>query len=251
VSWRRAAVAADGSHHIVDGVAAYAERFDRVLPFHEPGLAPVQRREEAWHIDPLGRPGYARRFVRTFGFYESRAAVLAADGAHHIREDGSDLSTSRYAWCGNFQSGRCTVRDLDGLYHHIDGHGRTIGEARWRYAGDFREGNAVVQAGDGRSTHVDRDGRITHDAWFHDLDVFHKGLARARDDAGWMHIARDGRAVYPRRFANVEPFYNGQARVERFDGGLEVISEAGERIIELRAGQPTDDFHALPADIVG
>ncbi len=68
--------------------------------------------------------------------------------------------------------------------------------------------------------------------------MFHKGLARARDDGGWMHIRPRGEPRYDRRFAAVEPFYNGQARVERHEGGLEVIDEDGRTLVELRPSLP-------------
>ncbi len=108
----------------------------------------------------------------------------------------------------------------------------------------------MVQDASGRSTHVDLDGRPLHDSWFLDLDVFHKGYARARDEAGWTHCDRRGRPAYARRFAAVEPFYNGQARVERFDGGLEVVDEAGETLVELRPALRSE-FAALSGDLVG
>jgi trans-aconitate methyltransferase len=81
---------------------------------------------------------------------------------------------------------------------------------------------------------------VVHDQWFLDLDVFHKGFARTRDEDGWTHVDLRGRPAYSRRFAAVEPFYNGQARVERLDGGLEVIDESGHALQELRAGTETD-----------
>src|SRR5690606_14917311 len=151
------------------------------LPFHAPGLAPVRRGAQAWHVDPRGRPAYEARFLRTFGFYEKRAAVIAGDGWHHVLPDGRALTTDRYAWCGNYQGGRCAVRGHDERYRHLDLSGAPISAATWRYAGDYREGAAVVQADDGRSTHVGADGEPLHDRWFLDLDVFHKGFARARD----------------------------------------------------------------------
>jgi hypothetical protein len=162
------------------------------------------------------------------------AAVVGAGGWHHITPEGQDAYVERYAWCGNFQGGRCTVRESSGTYLHITADGPPAYVERWRYAGDHRDGIAVVQAADGRSSHIDRDGRVLHGRWFVDLDVFHKGFARARDEDGWTHIDRSGRPAYARRFAAVEPFYNGQARVERFDGALEVIDESGVTIIELR-----------------
>lgn len=240
----------DGTHHQREGIAIYAERFDAVLKYHAPGLAPVERAGAAWHIDLDGRAAYPRRFRRTFGFYEGRAAVVSATGWHHITPDGHDLYPQRYAWCGNYQGPRCPVRASDGRYHHLDLDGAPAYRARWRYAGDYRDGVAVVQDDAGLSTHIDLDGRPIHGQVFVDLDVFHKGLARARDGAGWTHVDRHGHPAYARRFAAVEPFYNGQARVERFDGALEVIDEAGDALVELRPPRH-DAFAALSADLVG
>ncbi len=250
MTWRDLLPSADETHHVRDGIAAYEARFDAVMKFHAPGLAPVSRDGEAWHIDTTGEPVYARRFVRTFGFYEGFAAVESGDGWHHITADGHDLYPERYAWCGNFQERRCAVRDREGCYRHITPSGAPCGERTWRYAGDFRDGIAVVQGDDGRSTHVRHDGTILHGRWFEDLDVFHKGMARARDARGWTHVDREGRPAYTARFAMVEPFYNGQARVERFDGALLVIDPAGATITELRAPRRSE-LAALSGDLVG
>jgi hypothetical protein len=248
--WQRLLPAEDGSHHVFDGRPAYAARFDEVMKFHAPGLAPVRRAGSAWHIDVIGAPAYARRFRRTFGFYDGLAAVENDDGWHHVKPDGSEPYAQRHAWCGNYQEQLCTVRDGEGRYFHVDLAGRPCTDRRWRYAGDFRDGVAVVQRDDGLSSHVAHDGHLVHDRWFEDLDVFHKGFARARDDGGWMHVDRDGRAVYSRRFALVEPFYNGQARVERFDGALEVIGTDGSTLLELRPARRSE-FAALSSDLVG
>ncbi|MCG3174798.1 MAG: hypothetical protein GMKNLPBB_03087 [Myxococcota bacterium] len=238
MNWRTWTISCDGTHHVDElGAPVYTERFDEVLKFHEPGLAPVRRHGHAWHVRADGSAAYDRRFKRTFGFYEGVAAVADSDGWRHIKADGQDAYHQLYAWCGNFQGGRCPVRESDGSYYHIDINGRPAYPARWRYAGDFRDGCAVVQADHGCSTHIDRHGVLLHDRWFDDLDVFHKGFARARDDGGWIHIDIKGCAVYARRFAAVEPFYNGQARVERYDGALEIIDESGIVIIELRPPQ--------------
>ncbi len=234
MSWSTLSVSRDGTHHIRDDHPAYSERFDDVLPFQAPGVAAVRRGSEAWHIHPDGRAAYRDRFVRTFGFYEGRAAVIAIDGWHHILAHGLELTDARYAWCGNYQDGRCAVRARDGRYFHITAGGARVYAETWKYVGDFREGIAVVQADDGRSTHVDGRGRAIHEHWLDDLDLFHKGYARARDADGWHHVGRDGRSAYERRFAMVEPFYNGQARVERLDGALEVIDETGQPMLELR-----------------
>lgn len=251
MSWGSLTVSADRTHHVAGDRPAYDERFDEVLPFHAPGLAPVRRGGEAWHIDERGRAVYESRFLRTFGFYEGRAGVAGRDGwHHHITPDGHALSPDRYSWCGNFQGGRCTVRRADDRYLHIDLHGAPVSRTTWRYAGDYREGAAVVQADDGRSSHVDSSGELLHGRWFLDLDVFHKSFARARDGRGWHHVDRAGRALYDRRFAAVEPFYNGQARVEREDGGVEVIDESGATVVELRAALRSP-VQALSGDLVG
>ena len=217
----------------------YEARFDEVLSFHAPGLAPVRRGAQAWHIRIDGSPAYNARFERTFGFYEGLAAVTASDASHHIHPDGTELYATRFSWCGNFQGGRCAVRELGGAYLHITAEGSPAYGPRWRYAGDFRDGVGVVQSNEGRSTHIDPQGALSHGVWFLDLDVFHKGCARARDDDGWTHIDHAGQPLYTQRFAAVEPFYNGQARVERFDGGLEIIDETGQPVQEIRSAQKT------------
>jgi trans-aconitate methyltransferase len=249
VSWKDLCISPEATHHERDGKPAYAERFDEVLAFHEPGLAPVVREHSSWHILPDASPAYPHRFQRTFGFYEGLATVTDADGWHHITPTGTRAYTQNYDWCGNFQGGRCTVRDTDG-YHHIRADGAPAYVEQWAYAGDYRDGIAVVQAKDGYSTHIDRDGNLIHGVWLLDLDVYHKGFARARDEGGWMHVKRNGQPIYRRRFAAVEPFYNGQARVECHDGGLEVIDERGGALRRLRLPLQSE-FSALSADMVG
>jgi hypothetical protein len=237
MNWQRTSISADGTHHVLDGVPLYEARFDAVQKFHAPGLAPVSMGDVAWHIGPMGEPAYSRRFLRTFGFYEDRAAVQARDGWFHVLPDGTPLSGDRWAWCGNFQGGRCPVRNAEGRYTHLDLTGRPAYAGFWRYVGDYRDGIAVAQGDDGLSTHIDENGQLVHGKWFQDLDVFHKGFARAREETGWTHVDRAGNPAYERRFSMVEPFYNGQARVLRFDGGLEVIEEGGDTILELREAE--------------
>jgi len=222
----------DATHHVINGADG--------LPAYE---------EEAWHIHPDGRDAYARRFKRSFGFYDNVAAVVSRNGWHHITPTGDDLYPQRYDWCGNFQDRLCAVRESDGTYFHITLLGEPAYAGRWCYAGDFRHGIAVVQGDDGRSTHIDMHGSLVHGCWFIDLDVFHKRFARARDDAGWCHIDMRGAPLYAKRFATVEPFYNGQARCERFDGGLDVIDETGETITEIRPTQHSA-FADLSSDLV-
>lgn len=250
MDWTKLSVSADGTHHLYQGRSSYTERFDEVLKFHAPGLAPVRRHGHAWHIHPDGQAAYARRFMRTFGFYEGLATVVSGNGWHHIDHTGKDAYPGRHAWCGNFQEGRCTVRTRDGRYQHLLPDGSSLAASTWRYAGDYKDGICVVQHDDGRSTHLDATGLLLHRRWFLDLDVFHKGSARARDEGGWTHIDLDGLPRYARRFATVEPFYNGQARVERLDGGLEVIDEHGDTLVELRPARQSA-FAQLSADMVG
>lgn len=233
MDWRALRVAREGTHHLAGGAPAYEERFDEVLKFHEPGLAPVRRGGRAWHVQADGTSAYGRRFVQAFGYYEGRAAVADEEGWRHILPDGSELSEQRHAWCGNFQGGRSVARDADGRYLHLREDGTAAYPARWAYAGDFRDGAAVVKRDDGQATHVDIDGSFVHGRWFQDLDVFHKGHARARDAEGWFHVDSRGEPVHPARFAAVEAFYNGQAFVERHDGSQCVIGHNGAPIVEL------------------
>lgn len=246
MTWRTSRVSPDGTHHTDgDGAPLYAARFDEVLPFHPPGLAPVRGGEEAWHIQPDGGAAYAPRYRRTFGFYEDRAAVDTGAGWTHIRPDGTPVTDRRWVWCGNLQQGRAPVRDDAGRYTHVDAAGNPVYPARWRYAGDFREGQAVVHADDGRATHVDYDGRPSHGVWWLDLDVFHKGFARARGPDGWTHIGRDGRPAHGRWFAEAEPFYNGQARCRTLEGRPIIVDEGGRELVSLGDPPSPAPLHAV------
>lgn len=248
--WRAYAIAADATHHLLQGRPAYSARFDNVLKFHAPGLAPVTDASGAYHITPDGAPAYAARHLRTFGYYEGRAAAQSHQGWLHILPTGAPLGAESYAWCGNYQEGLCAVRTHDGAYLHIDLRGAPAYEQRYRYVGDFRDGFAVAQREDGKHSHIDPRGRVVHGVWFEDLDVFHKGHARARDADGWHHVNLRGEPLYRRRFRAVEPFYNGQARVEDEGGGLLIVNPRGETVLTLRAPRrsPVD---ALSADMVG
>ncbi len=251
LGWKNTAVSSCGTHHIKHNEVLYDKRFDHVLPFHEPGLAPVDDLTGSYHIHPNGEAAYPKRFKRTVGFYQARAAVEDRDGNwFHIHPHGDAAYSKRYAWCGNYQNGCATVRDFGGNYFHIDQNGERLYPENWSYAGDFREGSAVVQSLDGRHSHISETGRLLHDTWWQDLDVYHKGFARARDNSGWTHIQRQGEPIYERRFALVEPFYNRQARVHCFDGSLEIIDEGGDTLHVLRP--PTRSFFAeLSGDMVG
>ena len=125
-----------------------------------------------------------------------------------------------------------------------------IAAISWRYCGDFRDGIAVVQADNGLSTHIRADGALLHNSWFFDLDVFHKGYARAKTCKGWCHVDKQGKAIYPERYVSVEPFYNGFARCENHDGALLIIDESGCVNRQLR-GPTADKFSELSADMVG
>lgn len=226
--WVRSIVSADSTHHVFNGRPLYSPRFDSVLAFHDPGLAPARDRSGAFHIDGTGGPVYVRRFRQTWGFYDALAAAEDQDGWLHIRPNGSPLSSERFAWCGNFQENLCTVRERDSRYLHLTTNGSPAYSERHLYAGDFRDGTAVVRyADDGRCGHIDTAGRPLHRVRFHDLDVFHKGFARARDEHGWFHVDRAGRPAYGARFAMVEPFYNGTAFAETGTGDRVLIGADG------------------------
>ena len=86
---------------------------------------------------------------------------------------------------------------------------------------------------DGLCRHADREGNFIHEGSFFDLDVFHKGFARARDEKGWFHVDRDGRDISGKRFAMLEPFYNGQALARGQDGTIMVIDEEMDVLVEI------------------
>lgn len=247
--WKKLTVSPDESHHLLDGRPAYSKRFLKVLKFHLPGYAPAHDDTGAFHIDVEGNNIYPQRYLRTFGFYDSLAAVSSIQGWFHLKTNGKPLYSERYSWTGNYQEKLCTVRNSQGSYFHIDYRGKKSYQEFYRFAGDFRDGYAVVQNHEGLSTHINREGKFLHNRWLVDLDVFHKGFARAKDEKGWFHIDPSGKGLYSTRFEAIEPFYNGYARVETADGAILIIDERGLVSHNLRSPQ-SDSFHAASAKLV-
>lgn len=241
-------VSPDETHHLIGKTPAYTKRFFHVLKFHPPGVASVLDETGAYHINSLGEPIYSQRYTCTFGFYFECAAVSRQGEWFHILLDGAPLYSQRYQWCGNFQEAFCAVRDKLGFFH-IDLTGKRPYPERYAYVGDFHDGAAVVQTEEGAQFHINPRGEPIHPYRFLDLDVYHKGFARAKDSEGWFHIDRLGRPIYREKYACIEPFYNGIARVETHWGALVLINQEGKVVQEIRK-QTEDPFHRVSRDLV-
>ncbi len=250
VRWQKAILSPCEKYHLVDGEPLYLNQFTQVMKYHEPGLAPAKDWSGAFHIDSEGRAAYINRFTHTFGFYEGLAAVERQGEWFHITPTGEAAYPERYQWCGNFQQGYCAIKDKTGSYFHINGAGGKPYPEHYCYVGDFKDGIAVACNENGLHTHIKPSGELLHEQWFIDLDIFHKGFARVKDEKGWFHVNRVGIEAYPQRYLSVEPFYNGAARVETFDGGLRVINSSGEKLAELRAPLQKP-WQQLSGDMVG
>ena len=248
LNWQAYKVSPDETHHIIGRTPVYKKRFLHVLKFHDPGIAPVLDKTGSYHIDPLGQSIYSQRYTRTFGFYCGRAAINSKGEWFHILSDGSHLYRNRYNWCGNFQENFCPVRDHSGFFH-IDVTGARLYPQHYSYVGDFHDGASVVQTEEGLHFHINPRGEHIHSNSFLDLDVYHKGFAKAKNSQGWFHIDRSGQPIYQEKYALIEPFYNGLARVETNWGEILLIDERGEVIKQIRAATK-DPFHNVSGDLV-
>ena len=227
--WKKSQPHQDKSHHCTtEGLALYEARYESVMPFHHPGLAPVSDGDKWFYIIPNGESAFPQVFDRAFGFYCDHAAVELDGSWFHINSDGIRAYEKSWSWCGNFQQNHCSVRDLEGNFHHIRKDGSKLPGGPYKYTGDFREGFAVVHLFGGKCTHIDFNGAHLHQRFFNDLGVFHKGFAIALDENGWTHIDTNGLPIYDQRYQFVEPFYNGWAIVKDFDGNTFHLSENGE-----------------------
>lgn len=250
MTWQKTKLSSCETFHLLDNKPLYFQRFKRVMKYHEPGLALAQDASGAFHINQKGEPIYSHRFIEAFGFYEGLAAVKSQKGCFHITSDGRACYAEYYAWCGNFQEERCSVRDKNSQYFHIDSQGKRVYIASYAYTGDYKDGIAVVCNVDGLHTHIDVQGQLLHKKWFLALDVFHKGYACAKDHRGWFHIDKSAQPLYRQRYQRIEPFYNGIAHVETFSGELILIDTEGKKIKQLRLPLQKP-WQQLSADMVG
>ncbi len=233
---RKIIVSNDNTHHLFNEKPLYAKKFKRVFKFHPPGLAPVLDESGAYHIELDGNEAYKERFIKTFGYYFDKAAIITKEGWGHIDIKGNLVYEPIYDWVGNYQDEVCTVRDKKGSYFHIKDNGDRVYSANMLYAGDFRNEIAVVRKNNGLCTHIYKDGTSVHGKYFIDLDVFHKGFARAKNKEGWFHINEEGKEIYQEKYKCNEPFYNGYALVENMLGNRLIIDEGGNyvhTVIEL------------------
>jgi hypothetical protein len=203
------------------------------LKFHAPGFAPIKDETGAYHINRNGNPLYSERYIRTFGFYCNRAAVIQGKNWFHINEIGTRSYPQNYSWAGNFQENLCTVRDFGNYYFHIDLQGNRIYSENYLYAGDFKDCIACVKQSNRLFRHIDTKGDFINNKEFLDLGVFHKNFAIAKDKDGWFHIDKDGNEIYKHRFTAIEPFYNGFALVTQFDERKIIIDEKGDKMLDI------------------
>ena len=223
-------ISMDETHHLYGGTPLYKKRFKSVMSFQSPGVAVVMDEFDSYHIDLNGEPIYSKRFLKTFGYYENRAAVMDDSGWYHINLEGESLYKERYEWVGNFQEERCVVRDKEGNYFHIKTDGNSAYNERYNYVGDFKYGIAVVYDSNGYARHIDKEGCFINDKNFQELGIFHKGYAIAKDSRGAFHINKAGEPLYNQRYKWVEPFYNGFAFVCDFFDQKLIINEDGKII---------------------
>lgn len=248
--WKDATVSADRRYHILLGIPLYRERFDEVMSFHEPGLAPAKKGSKWFHIRQDGKRAYGVSFDRVWGFYYGRAAVNKQGKSFHITPDGIPAYRERFSWVGNFQENVCVVRSLQGGYFHILPDGRRLYKATYRYVGDFKEGYAAVYDEGGKSFHIDKKGNPAYRHRYLEVDQFHKGIAPAKDETGAFHIDTAGNRIYSDTFLEVEPFYNGRAKVRARDGKLIEVDEKGNPV-DLIQSNGANPLMKLSHDLVG
>lgn len=233
ISLEKIEISKDETHHLYEGMPLYEKRFDCVLSFHPPGVAAVIDNTGAYHITFEGDPQYEERFIKSFGVYEGIAAVVDNSGWYHIGLNGKPKYEKRYEWVGNFQEGRCPVRDIGGDFFHIKKDGSLVYNEKYKYVGDYKYGFAVVYGYDGFARHIDKFGNFLHEKKFIELGIFHKGFATAKDNRGAFHINKNGDALYQERYKWIEPFYNGFALVGKHNREKLIIDEQGKTIHKI------------------
>ena len=233
MNWQDIKVSLDQTSFILNDKVIFNRKFEKVMKFHAPGLAPVRDETGSYHVDVSGDQLYTERYEQTFGFYCNRAAVMHSGIWFHLNEQGKRVYPAGYAWTGNYQEDLCTVRDLSNHFFHIDKDGKRAYPANYLYCGDFKDGYACVRQSNRFFRHIDINGRFFYHTEFIDLGVFHKGYATARDRNGWHHITQKGIELYVQRFKTEEPFYNGFVFVTQFDDSKIIIDETGKLVLHL------------------
>ena len=213
------------------------------LKFHKEGLAAVQCEERLennqiqiyWkHINLEKHFFYKEKYFRTFGYYFEQAAVNNFNQeCYHIDKEGNRIYQENYSWVGNYQQSLVAVR-LNNDYFHLNKVGKRYYDTDYRFVGDYKDDYAAVKMQNGYYNFINTDGKeLYHETKFLDLGVFHKNIATARDCDGYFHIDKQANSLYKERYLQVEPFYNGFAVVTNIDYSKKIISETGQKVIDI------------------
>lgn len=129
-------------------------------------------------VAPRDLEADAKRFGRTFGFYEGQAAFVSSDGWHHICADGAGRYPGCHAWSRTFERERCTVQQgHEGCYRDRGvGRASSYSELPW-----YRRMTAVPPTGSG--------GRILN-SWRFWIWMSCPTALPARDEEGYMNVGR-------------------------------------------------------------
>lgn len=230
MNWQDIKASECSTYFLYQGKQVFEKQFIEVLKFHAPGIAPVKDESGSYHINSAGEALYPERFLRTFGFYCYRAAVVNAQGCFHLTAEGISAYPHTYTWTGNFQENFCPVRE-GSTYFHIDLNGNRVYKDSYAYCGDFKDGIACVKTASSLFRHIRTNGDFLHGKSFTDLGIYHKNFATAKDEEGWHHIDKNGIEIYRERYQYIEPFYNGFALVTQFDDQKVILDEQGRKVL--------------------
>ncbi|CAM3904125.1 WG repeat-containing protein [Cohnella lubricantis] len=244
--------------------------YDTVFNFRE-GLAAVERDGKWGYINREGKEvikpqydeirdddGYGYN-AGTAGFYEGLSAVSKGGKWGFINKSGQVVVPLKYDWVNNFNEGLAVV-SRNGKWGYINKFGTEVIKVIYDDAINFSEGVASVlrpnPAGNGYNwLFIDKNGTVIKD-FKNKYEIVYppeEGVAVASYYAGspdtrYALLDRNGTLIVDlgNKYAEVDGFSEGLAWAEKPDGGVVLIDQAGQEVVE-----PYSQIRSSTAGLIG
>ncbi len=191
-----------------------------------------------------------------------------------VNKKGEVVVNAQFSNVGEFQEGKCAVRNNDGKWGYIDKDGKIIMNPQFDWANSFSGNSAVVMSGgkaglidsdgkyiinpqyskiiqdgnvflielDGKFGWVDKDGKITINPQFNEAYPFNgSDLAAVKSGNNFGYVNKEGKIMINPQFEAALPF-NGKMAMVMSSNKLGFIDKDGKYLINPQYDETSRDL---------
>lgn len=208
-------------------------RFDRLDPFGEYDMWPVQQNGKWGFVDHTGQLIAPCRWDDVGYVCDGRAAVQKDGKWGAVDRAGKQIVACQWAHAAPEADGGYTVTSFSGYAGALAADGSVLIPCdRYTSVGPTINGARIIGSGDLHGLCTETGEVITPCKW-RETGYFYDGLAWVIDETGARgYINMQGELVIPCQYSHAEDFVNGTAVVRFLNGNYQLIDTAGRYLFE-------------------